>query len=106
MSLDRNLAEFEARVGKEVPSHPIMIAVALYGPYMFSIASLLIIWFSIVAPELKSRAVNYDQHREIVEAMREVTSQQREISRALESTTKTLDAILKQARLPGNDVNS
>jgi hypothetical protein len=41
--------------------------------------------------------VNYEQHREIVDAMREVTHQQREISRALESTTKTLDHILKRA---------
>jgi hypothetical protein len=80
-----------------VGKHPLTAAMTIYGPYMFSIVSLLIIWFSIVAPELKVRAVNYDQHREIVEAMREVTNQQREISRALESTTKTLDHILKRA---------
>jgi hypothetical protein len=33
--------------------------------------------------------------------MRGVTSQQREISRALESTTKTLDVILKRAGTDG-----
>ena len=80
-----------------VGKHPLTAAMTIYGPYMFSIVSLLTIWFSIVAPELKARAVNYDQHREIVEAMREVTSQQREISRALENTTKTLDHILRRA---------
>ena len=80
-----------------VGKHPLTAAMTIYGPYLFSIVSLLTIWFSIVAPELKARAVNYDQHREIVEAMREVTSQQREISRALENTTKTLDHILRRA---------
>jgi hypothetical protein len=80
-----------------IGKHPLTAAMTIYGPYMFSVVALLTIWFSIVAPELKTRAVNYEQHREIVDAMREVTHQQREISRALESTTKTLDHILKRA---------
>ena len=66
-----------------------------YGPFAFGVASLLLIWFLIVAPFMESRTLDFDKHREILETQREIAS-------ALERTSQTLDNIATrlEKRLP------
>lgn len=56
-----------------------------YGPYAFGVLSLLLIWFTIVKPELDTRAIDLRSHAELVKAQHEVVS-------AMNSTAQTMSA--------------
>lgn len=71
-----------------------------YGPYAFGVASLLIIWTTIVSPQLEATKVNYEAHQRVVDQMRGVVDQMRDIvamQRELASTLK--DAIHAMERI-------
>ena len=61
-----------------------------YGPYAFGVLSLLIVWFSIVKPELNSRALDFASQMEIVEAQRNNIDGMRSIASTMESTADSI----------------
>lgn len=42
-----------------------------YGPYAFGVISLMAVWFFIVGPELKSRAIDLKTHQQIMDQQRD-----------------------------------
>lgn len=66
----------------------------VYGPYGFGLASLLLIWFTIVSPELARNSIDYKKSEEIIESMRGIISSQEVVSRQLERTAIILAEIV------------
>ena len=62
----------------------------LYGPYAFGVASLLLIWFAIVKPELNNRAIDFKAHAEVLATLAERDRTQDEIARSMSSTAQTM----------------
>ena len=69
----------------------------VYGPYIFGVLSLLVVWFSIVEPQLSRQAVDYEKNEKLVETMRSVAATMEGVSRSLERTATTLDAVVTRA---------
>ena len=68
-----------------------------YGPYAFGVISLLIVWFSIVKPELNARRIDADAFSSAASQMQQTALQlhstailQQEIVRRLEVITDGL----------------
>lgn len=68
----------------------------VYGPYAFGMASLLIIWFTIVAPQLDRQAVDYSKNETVVDSLKSVAASVETTARSLERTAATLDAVVKK----------
>lgn len=66
----------------------------LYGPYAFGVASLLLIWFSIVKPQLELQRVDFQINLEVVKEMNKTSSNQVEITKTLERVTQSLSESL------------
>lgn len=64
----------------------------IYGPYAFGVASLLIIWFSIVKPELDHRAIDFQSQMDILRTLGERDRQQESIARSMQETAQTMAA--------------
>lgn len=64
----------------------------IYGPYAFGVASLLIIWFSIVKPELDHRAIDFKAQMDILKTLGERDRQQESIARSMQETAQTMAA--------------
>lgn len=62
-----------------------------YGPYAFGVASLLIIWYTVVAPQLDKAAINFDRHQTIMDNLSEIVSSQRELANTLQRTAIVLE---------------
>jgi hypothetical protein len=77
-----------------VRRHPLMMIMHFYGPYAFSFILLIALWTTIVGPLLEKNQLNVQAQQEVVDSMRIVTSQQQEVSRALEKTVATLEHLL------------
>jgi len=67
-----------------------------YGPYAFSLVSLILLWFSIVAPVLEKQAIDYQRNELMLEKVRSLGSDQLESSRAIERSVIVLDSIVKR----------
>lgn len=63
----------------------------VYGPYAFGVASLLLIWFTIVSPQLDRQAINYERNEAILDTLKSVANTSLEISRTLERTSLILE---------------
>ena len=72
-------------------SHPLELVLSAYGPYAFGVTSLLIIWFTIVAPELKSRQLDYDKHAEIVSQQKAMAETMKMTAITMQSTANTME---------------
>lgn len=72
------------------PQKTPMMYATIYGPYAFGVASLLIIWFSIVKPELNSRAINFQAQIEVLQTLSERDKVQQDIADSMEKTSQTL----------------
>lgn len=70
---------------------PISFA-TIYGPYAFGVASLLIIWFSIVKPELDHRAIDFKSQMDILKTLGERDRTQESISKSMAETAQTMAA--------------
>lgn len=66
----------------------------VYGPYAFGVASLLLIWFTIVAPQLDRQSVDFQKNEAVVESLRSVASSMETISRSMERTATILDTVV------------
>lgn len=71
---------------------------AQYGPYAFGVLSLLMIWFTIVKPQLDRQLIDYSQHQLLVDKVKEMSSNQVTASSALERTSVILDQLVKELR--------
>ena len=61
-----------------------------YGPYAFGVVSLLIVWFSIVKPELNARQLDFATQKEIVDAQRANTEAQKSVATTMQSTAESM----------------
>lgn len=77
---------------KGVTGHPIELLLSAYGPYAFGVTSLLLIWFTIVAPELKSRQLDYDKHTEIVSQQKAMAETMKMTAITMQTTATTMEA--------------
>lgn len=65
----------------------------VYGPYAFGVVSLLIIWYSIVSPQLERQAIDYQKNEEVVASLRSISQSMESASRSMERTALILDRI-------------
>lgn len=72
--------------------HPLELVLSAYGPYAFGVTSLLLIWFTIVAPELKSRQLDYDKHTEIVTQQKAMAETMKMTAITMQTTATTMEA--------------
>lgn len=74
-----------------------------YGPYAFGVASLLIIWTTIVSPQLEATKVNYEAHQRVVDQMRDIVSMQRELAATLKDAISAMERVVsrKETTHPG-----
>ena len=86
----------ESKVSETVLNHQRLIQLlsTVYGPYAFGMVSLLIIWYTIVSPQLERQAVDYEKNEKAVEALRGVASSMEAISRSMERTATVLENIV------------
>ena len=77
----------------------------LYGPYAFGVASLLLIWFSIVKPELQRSAIDLKAVQAITTELSQVTmtsnntaQQQQATAEAMKTTAVILSDIVKELK--------
>ena len=68
----------------------------VYGPYAFGVASLLLIWYSIVSPQLERQSVDYKKNEEVIVSLQQVSATSLEVSRAIERTSLVLEALVKE----------
>jgi len=71
----------------------------VYGPYAFGVASLLLIWFTIVGPQLDRQAVDYTKNETVVDSLKSVAASMEMISRSMERTATILDTVVKKVHL-------
>lgn len=67
-----------------------------YGPYAFGVASLLIIWTTIVSPQLEATKVNYEAHQRVVDQMRDIVAMQRELASTLKDAIHAMERIVSR----------
>jgi len=72
----------------------------VYGPYAFGVASLLLIWFTIVGPQLDRQKVDFEKNEKVVESLRSVSSAMENVSRSMERTATILDSVVKKVHVP------
>jgi hypothetical protein len=80
----------------EVENKIFQLLATVYGPYAFGMISLLIIWFTIVAPQLTRQAVDYQKNETIVDSLKSVAVTVETAARSLERTAITLDSVVKK----------
>ena len=59
-----------------------------YGPYAFGLLSLLLIWFSIVKPELQQSQVRLDEQHELIKQLQVLSRSLEDVSRNLQDVSR------------------
>ena len=72
------------------------LILTVYGPYAFGVVSLLIVWYTIVSPQLDRQQVDYEKNERHVESLRSVASSMEAISRSMERTAVILDSVVER----------
>lgn len=72
----------------------------VYGPYAFGVASLLLIWFTIVGPQLERQSVDFQKNETVIESLRSVANSMETISRSMERTATILDTVVQRVQKP------
>jgi hypothetical protein len=72
------------------------LILTVYGPYAFGVVSLLIVWYTIVAPQLDRQSVDYEKNERHIESLRSVASSMEAISRSMERTAVVLDSVVER----------
>lgn len=65
----------------------VQLIATVYGPYAFGVASLLLIWYTIVSPQLERQAIDYARSEKVVEAQREILQSMASMTRSLEQAS-------------------
>lgn len=68
----------------------------IYGPYAFSLVSILILWYGMVNPILDRQQINWQKVDLLTDKVREIATTQLESARAIERSALILDATLKR----------
>jgi hypothetical protein len=74
----------------------VQLILTVYGPYAFGVVSLLIVWYTIVAPQLDRQAIDYEKNERHIEALRGVASSMEAISRSMERTAVVLESVVER----------
>ena len=77
--------------------------VKVYGPFAFGIVSLLVIWFSIISPELNRKQLDFEQYSTLIKQHQSVNQQTETVARAMHDTAMILDKVTQ--RLEKLDAN-
>ena len=72
------------------------LVLTVYGPYAFGVCSLLIVWYTIVSPQLDRQAIDYEKNEKHIEALRGVASSMEAISRSMERTATVLETVVER----------
>jgi hypothetical protein len=76
----------------------VQLIATVYGPYAFGVASLLIIWYTIVSPQLARQTIDHQANIELVKSLSIVVQTSETTSRTLERTTVLLEAMIQQLK--------
>jgi hypothetical protein len=76
----------------------VQLIATVYGPYAFGVASLLIIWYTIVSPQLARQTIDHQANIELVRSLSIVVQTSETTSRTLERTTVLLEAMIQQLK--------
>lgn len=74
----------------------VQLILTVYGPYAFGVCSLLIVWYTIVSPQLDRQAIDYEKNEKHIEALRGVASSMEAISRSMERTATVLETVVER----------
>lgn len=66
----------------------------VYGPYAFGVASLLLIWFFIVGPQLDRNRLDFNTQKEIVDSQKDIARTQKQTAETLDRTASRLEAVV------------
>jgi hypothetical protein len=91
-------------VEDHMSSKILQLLATVYGPYAFGVASLLLIWFTIVAPQLERQSVDFQKNESVIESLRSVAASMETISRSMERTATILDTVVQKVQV--NAVNN
>ena len=72
-----------------------MTYATIYGPYAFGVASLLLIWFSIVRPELSRNKIDFEANQAVISSLAQHDMSQREIAASMQKTSHSLEMVVK-----------
>jgi len=98
---ERPLLTFIQDGGSEhMVSKLFQLLATVYGPYAFGVASLLLIWFTIVGPQLDRQKVDFEKNESVVESLRSVAASMENVSRSMERTATILDSVVKKVHIP------
>ena len=82
----------KSEVDSQMTKNPIELLLSAYGPYAFGVTSLMVIWFTIVAPELRNRQLDYDKHAEIVSQQKAMAETMKMTAATMAKTATTMEA--------------
>lgn len=67
-----------------------------YGPYAFGVVSLLLIWFTIVRPELQANKLDFETFHKTLTTMQTISSQQESIAQTLTINSRSLERLVEK----------
>lgn len=70
--------------------------VKVYGPFAFGIVSLLVIWFSIISPELNRKQLDFEQYSTLIKQHQIVNQQTETVTKAMHDTAIILDKVTQR----------
>ena len=80
--------------------HPVRDAVdsyaKAYGPFAFGVITLLILWYTIMSPELASNRLDFETHRKLLEKQGENNHAMESVARTMNETAVILDRITQR----------
>ena len=88
------VAEEEKEVKVQASINPLglsQLLMQVYGPYAFGVTSLLLIWFSIVKPELNARNISWESHATVLKTQQEIVTTMQTTARNMQTTATIME---------------
>lgn len=76
-----------------------------YGPYAFGLISLLVVWYSIVAPTLATNRVDVDAFREVSEQLRDTAASVAQSARLVNDAVAKMDSLSEKWKRSSDSSN-
>ena len=77
--------------------------VKVYGPFAFGLITLLVVWLSIIGPELDRKGLDFDMQRDLMTRHEAMLERQNNLAKAFEFTqiqqTQTIEALKSTAEI-------
>ena len=67
-----------------------------YGPFSFGIVSLLVIWFSIISPELNRKQLDFETYSALIKQHQQQNQQLELIARTIHDTALVMDKVTQR----------